>query len=51
MPLLAYSIGFGEPARDFVINLTHALEAKRVKMISWRKSLDAPKAGMLKLAR
>jgi hypothetical protein len=51
MTLLAYSIRFGEPTHDFVIDLLYAPETERVKMISWRKSLDAPKAGMLKPAR
>jgi hypothetical protein len=47
MPLFPYAVGLREPGSDFVVNLLHAFEAKCVKMISWRKSLDAPEAWTL----
>jgi hypothetical protein len=39
--LFADAIRFGEPCRDFSIDLLDALEPKRVKVISGRKSFDA----------
>ena len=51
MALLADSIGLGQPGRDFIIDIIHALEAKRVQMILWRKSFDAPKTRIFQSAR
>jgi len=47
MALLSYSVGFGEPGGDFVIDVVHVLEAKGVEMISRGESLDAAKARVL----
>ena len=51
MALLANSVGFSEPGGDFVIDLVHALEAKRVQMISRGESFDAAKARVLQASR
>jgi len=34
MALLAYSVGFGEPGGDFIVDLIHAFETKGVQVIS-----------------
>ncbi len=46
MALLADSIRFREPRNHFVVDLLQPFEAKSVKMISRRESLDAAKAGV-----
>ena len=51
MALLANSIGLGQPGGDFAVNLLHALETKRVQMISGRERLDPPKARIFQAAR
>ncbi len=51
MALLAYSVCFGEPGGDFVIDLIDALESKGVKMISRRESFDAPETGIFQATR
>ena len=51
MALLADLVSLRQPGRDFVIDLIHALEPKRVEMISRRKSLDTPETGMLETPR
>jgi hypothetical protein len=50
MSLLADTVGFSEPGGDFVIDLSHALEPKRVEMISRRKSFNAPEARIFEAA-
>jgi hypothetical protein len=49
--LLADLVCFGEPDRNFVIDLVNALEPKRVEMISRRESFDAPETGMFETTR
>jgi hypothetical protein len=51
MALFAYSVGFGEPGRDFVIDFANALEAKGVQMISRGESFDAAEARVLQPTR
>jgi hypothetical protein len=51
MALLAYSVRFGEPGGDFVIDLLDPLETKGVQMISRRESFDAAKTRVLQTSR
>jgi hypothetical protein len=51
MPLLADLVGFREPGGDFVIDLIHGFEPKRVEMISRRESLNPPETRMLETTR
>ena len=51
MSLLADAIGLGEPSGDFIIDLIHVREPKRVKMISRRKSLNAPETRIFEATR
>ena len=51
MLLLAHSIRFGEPARDFVVDLVDALKAKGVEMILRRESFDAAEARIFQAPR
>jgi hypothetical protein len=47
MALFADSIGFGEPPRDFVVDLVDALETKGVEMIPRRESFDPAETRIL----
>ena len=51
MALLTYSVCFGEPGGDFLIDIVDVLEAKGMKMISRRERFDAAKARVLQATR